>query len=122
MVSVATPADAQSRRRRRVSMMVVVLWVLGMLVVFGLSFQMPLIVLALASLGIIEVAVLKKARSIVYFVLAIVSTVITPGDVITATVALAVPLCLLFELGIFLAARGEKKKMRDNVINGENLA
>ena len=85
--------------------------VLGMLVVFGLSFQLPLIVMALARLKIIEVAVLKKARAIVYFVMAIVSTIITPGDVITATVALAVPLCLLFELGICLAARGEKRSM-----------
>lgn len=79
--------------------------VFGMLVVFGLSFQLPLVVLALAKVGIVEVATLRSTRKMVYFVMAIVASIITPGDVITATVALMVPLCLLFELGIFLAAR-----------------
>ncbi len=79
--------------------------VFGMLFVFGLSFQLPLVVLALAKVGIVEVQTLRGTRKMVYFVMAIVAAVITPGDVITATVALMVPLCLLFELGIFLAAR-----------------
>ena len=77
--------------------------VVGMLLVFGLSFQLPLVVMALARLGIVDVAALKRARRYVYFILAIVACVITPGDVITASVALTVPLCLLYELGIWLA-------------------
>ena len=77
--------------------------VVGMLIVFGLSFQLPLVVMALARVGIVEVAALKHARRYVYFVLAIVACVITPGDVITASLALTVPLCLLYELGIWLA-------------------
>ena len=82
--------------------------VLGMLLVFGLSFQLPLIVLALVRLGILEVEALKKARKYVYFAMAILAAAITPGDVITATVALMVPLCLLYELGLVLARRGNK--------------
>ena len=77
--------------------------VVGMLLVFGLSFQLPLVVMALARIGIVEVAALKHARRYVYFILAIVACVITPGDVITASLALTVPLCLLYELGIWLA-------------------
>jgi sec-independent protein translocase protein TatC len=79
--------------------------VLSMVLVFGLSFQLPLAVLALATLGIMEVETLRKTRKMVYFVMAILACLITPGDVITATVALMIPLCGLFELGLFLAAR-----------------
>ncbi|HEX8339840.1 MAG TPA: twin-arginine translocase subunit TatC, partial [Tepidisphaeraceae bacterium] len=51
--------------------------VLGMVVIFGISFQMPLAVLALATLGIVEIEQLRGARKIVYFVLAIIAAVIT---------------------------------------------
>jgi Sec-independent protein secretion pathway component TatC len=78
--------------------------VVGMLIIFGLSFQLPLVVLALARVGIFDVASLKRARRYVYFILAVVACLITPGDVITASVALTVPLCLLYELGIWLAS------------------
>jgi sec-independent protein translocase protein TatC len=85
--------------------------VFGMLVVFGLSFQLPLVILALAFIGIVDVVALRGMRKIVYFVMAIAAAVITPGDVITTTVLLMVPLCLLFELGIFLAARAPKREV-----------
>jgi len=77
--------------------------VVGMLLIFGLSFQLPLVVMALARIGIIDVAGLKNSRRYVYFLLAIVACAITPGDVITASIALTLPLCLLYELGIWLA-------------------
>jgi sec-independent protein translocase protein TatC len=86
--------------------------VVGMLVVFGLSFQLPLVVMALARTGIMEIDALKRMRRYVYFGLVIVACTITPGDVITASVALTLPLCLLYELGIWLAARGGKESDR----------
>ena len=83
--------------------------VVGMLITFGLAFQLPLVVLALERIGIIEVAALKSARRYVYFGMSILAAAITPGDVVTATVALIVPLCALYELGIWLAVMGKKK-------------
>lgn len=80
--------------------------VVGMLLVFGLSFQLPLVVMALARMGVVDVASLRSYRRFVYFALVIVACVITPGDVITASIALTLPLCLLYELGIWLAASG----------------
>lgn len=77
--------------------------VFGMLLTFGLSFQLPLVVIALVAVGILERDVLKKARRYVYFAMSIVAAAITPGDVITATIALMIPLCGLFELGIWLS-------------------
>jgi sec-independent protein translocase protein TatC len=84
--------------------------VVGMLIVFALAFQLPLVVLALLSIGIVELATARSARKYVYFAMVIISAVITPGDVITATIALMVPLCMLYELGIFLYVLGGRKK------------
>lgn len=86
--------------------------VLGMLLVFGLSFQTPLVVMALARIGIVEIQQLKDIRKYVYFAMTILAAVITPGDVITATLALMAPLCLLYELGIWLAVLGERRDAR----------
>ena len=83
--------------------------VVGMLLVFGVAFQMPLVVLALLRIGIIDVETARGARKFVYFGMAVVAAVITPGDVITATIALMLPLCLLYELGIFLFLLGNRR-------------
>jgi len=83
--------------------------VLGMIIVFGLSFQLPLIILALVTVSVLDVKQLRGARKIVYFAMAIVACVITPGDAITATLALTLPLCLLFELGLWMAARKPRR-------------
>jgi sec-independent protein translocase protein TatC len=82
--------------------------VIGLLLSFGLAFQLPLVVLALVRIGIVEIDALRKARRIVYFVLTIVSAVIVP-DVVTGMVALMVPLVLLYELGILLAKWSQNK-------------
>jgi sec-independent protein translocase protein TatC len=77
--------------------------VVMMLITFGLSFQLPLVVMALVKIGIVERDTLKRSRRIVYFILLIAASAITPGDVITATIALTFPLVFLYELGIFMA-------------------
>jgi sec-independent protein translocase protein TatC len=82
--------------------------VVMMLITFGLSFQLPLVVLALERIGIVEVAQLRAGRRYVYFAMVVIAAVITPGDVVTATIALMFPLCGLYELGIFLASFGKR--------------
>jgi sec-independent protein translocase protein TatC len=86
--------------------------VVMMLITFGLSFQLPLVVLSLERIGIFDVATLKAGRRYVYFAMVIAAAVITPGDVITATIALMFPLIGLYELGIWLATLGRPKAER----------
>jgi sec-independent protein translocase protein TatC len=86
--------------------------VVGMLITFALAFQLPLVVLALERIGILEIETLQRGRRYVYFGMSILAAAITPGDVITATVALIFPLCALYELGIWLAKIGKKKEQR----------
>jgi sec-independent protein translocase protein TatC len=82
--------------------------VLILLVLFGLAFQMPLVVLAVAKVGLVEIDTLRKGRRIAYFAMAIVSAVIVP-DVVTGMLALMFPLILLYELGIWMAKRSMEK-------------
>ena len=82
--------------------------VVTMLLIFGLSFQLPLVVLTLERIGIVEMETLKSARRYVYFILAIASAVITPGGDIPTMLLLTIPLCGLYELGIWLAKLGKK--------------
>jgi sec-independent protein translocase protein TatC len=80
--------------------------VLQLLLTFGLAFQLPLVVMALARVGIVSLEQLRKWRSYVYVALATIAAILAPGDVVTATIALMIPLVLLYELGIFLAKMG----------------
>lgn len=81
--------------------------VLSMLIGFGLAFQMPLAVLLLVRIGIVDVHTLRTFRKYAYFVISIVAAVIVP-DVVGGMIALMIPLILLYEMGIWMAARVPK--------------
>ncbi len=83
--------------------------VILMLISFGLAFQLPLVVMAIIRVGIMDAETLRRSRRIVYFALVVIAACITPGDVVTATLALTVPLVGLYELGIFMGARGKAR-------------
>lgn len=73
-----------------------------MLLLFGLCFQVPLVCLVLVRLNIIDVMTLKKIRPYVIVGAFTIGMLLTPPDVLSQ-VMLALPLCLLYELGIILA-------------------
>lgn len=89
--------------------------VVMLLLVFGIAFQLPLVVAAVLKIGIFDADTLRASRKYVYFGLLIVSAAITPGDFITATVALLVPLIILYELGIILGQSGKTAEGQDAV-------
>jgi sec-independent protein translocase protein TatC len=70
--------------------------------VFGLSFQTPLIMLFLERIHIFTVADYRAKRKFAILVIAIAAAVLTPGQDPISMVALAVPMMLLYELGIVL--------------------
>jgi len=84
-------------------------FVMGMFLAFGLAFEMPIVVVLLARFGIASVESLKKARPYVIVGAFIVAAIFTPPDVLSQLL-LAIPLCLLYELGIFLARFVAKPK------------
>lgn len=76
--------------------------ILSLYLAFGLAFQVPIVVVLLVRFGIVEVAKLKAFRGYFIVVAFIVAAVVTPPDVISQ-LALAVPMCLLYEIGIWAA-------------------
>lgn len=78
-------------------------FVMTMFLAFGLSFEVPVAQVVLAKLGVISVEKMKEWRS--YFIVGafVVAAIVTPPDVISQ-LALAIPMCLLYELGL-LASR-----------------
>jgi sec-independent protein translocase protein TatC len=79
--------------------------VLLLLIVFGVCFQLPLVVLALERVGIIDIEGMRTSRKYVYVGLAVLSAVVTPADVISM-IALMMPMILLYEFGILMASWG----------------
>ncbi len=87
-------------------------FVLGLFLAFGLTFEVPIAVVLLARFGIADVERLRAARPYVIVGAFIVAAIFTPPDVISQLL-LAVPLCLLYEVGIQLARMVGKRETDD---------
>ena len=77
-------------------------FVLTMFFAFGLTFETPVVVVVLVRMGLVPLAKLKSARPYVVVGAFVVGAVFTPPDVISQCL-LAVPLWLLYELGLLVA-------------------
>lgn len=76
---------------------------LSMFVAFGLTFETPVVVVLLVRMGIFSLEKLVASRSYVIVGAFVIAAVVTPPDILSQLL-LAVPLCLLYEVGL-LAAR-----------------
>ncbi len=83
-------------------------FVIGMFIAFGVTFEVPVVVVVLAMTGILSVEKLREIRPYVIVGAFVVAAVVTPPDVVSQLM-LAVPLCVLYELGIFVAQFVEKR-------------
>jgi len=83
-------------------------FVLVLTIAFGLAFQMPLVVIFLARTGIVPVETLRKYRKVVIVVVIFIAGLLAPPDLLSH-LTLTAPMLLLFEIGLFLAARGERR-------------
>ena len=77
-------------------------FVLTMFIAFGAAFEVPIVVIVLARMGLVSIEKLKSFRGYFIVLAFIIAAVITPPDVVSQ-LALAVPMCLLYELGIWAA-------------------
>lgn len=73
-----------------------------MLLLFGFSFQIPLLCVLMVSIGLVSVSTLKIIRPYVIVIAFILGMILTPPDVFSQ-ILMAVPLCMLYELGIVFA-------------------
>ncbi len=91
-------------------------FVMTMFLAFGIAFEVPVALVVLVKLGVVDVEKLKEWRS--YFIVGafVVAAVVTPPDVVSQ-LSLAIPMCLLYELGI-LACRLISKPAPANTLPG----
>jgi sec-independent protein translocase protein TatC len=77
-------------------------FIMSMCLAFGLTFEVPIVVIVLVRTGLLTVEKLKAIRSYVIVGAFVIAAVVTPPDVVSQ-LALAVPMWMLFELGLFVA-------------------
>jgi len=77
-------------------------FVLTMFIAFGAAFEVPIVVIVLARIGMVSITQLKAFRSYFIVLAFIIAAVLTPPDVVSQ-LALAIPMCLLYEVGIWAA-------------------
>jgi sec-independent protein translocase protein TatC len=77
-------------------------FVITMFVAFGLTFEIPIVVVVLVRMGLVSIEKLREARPYVIVGAFVVAAIVTPPDVLSQFM-LAVPMCILYEAGLFLA-------------------
>jgi sec-independent protein translocase protein TatC len=77
-------------------------FVMSTFIAFGVTFEVPVVVVVLVRMGVVEIKTLKEWRPYVIVGAFVIGAIFTPPDVISQLL-LAIPLCLLYELGILLA-------------------
>jgi len=82
--------------------------VMRLILAFGLSFQLPVLLTLLAKVGFIDAEYLKTRRKYVVIIIFSIAAVLTPPDPITQ-IGLALPLLLLYEISIYTVKLVEKK-------------
>lgn len=89
-------------------------FVMGMFLAFGLAFETPVVVVVLVATGLVGIETLREVRRYVIVGAFVVAAIATPPDV-TSQLALAIPLCILYELGIIFARFFVKPRTADIV-------
>jgi len=77
-------------------------FVLTMFIAFGLAFEVPIVVIVLARMGFVSIEKLKAFRSYFIVLAFIIAAIVTPPDVVSQ-LALAIPMVILYEIGIWAA-------------------
>ena len=79
-----------------------------MVLLIGIAFEFPTVVMALGRLGVVSRSLLRKGRKYAVVLVLILAALITPADPFSMFV-LAVPLYLLYELSILLCSKSAAK-------------
>ena len=77
-------------------------FVLTMFLAFGMAFEVPIVVIVLARMNVVSIEKLKAFRSYFVVLAFVIAAIVTPPDVVSQ-LALAIPMCLLYEVGIWAA-------------------
>jgi sec-independent protein translocase protein TatC len=83
--------------------------IIKLILAFGLCFQLPLLILGFANIGIITLESLKRKRKYAFLIIVVVAAIITPPDIISP-LSLIIPLYTLYEISIGLLKISMRRK------------
>lgn len=89
-------------------------FLLSLVLIFGVMFNIPVVVMGLSSLGLIRSEKLAGSRKLTWLIIFVLSAILTPPDPVSQ-IMLAVPILALFELAVFLSAWMEKKNKKKRI-------
>jgi sec-independent protein translocase protein TatC len=82
------------------------------IIAFGLAFELPIVVLALVRFGLVTYKFMARTRVYAIVLIFILATIITPTPDILTLIALALPMCLLYESCIWIAWFMERRALK----------
>ena len=86
--------------------------VINLLVAMGVSAELPLIMILLASLGVLSYRVYKKFRRYAFFLSFVGGAILSPAPEVVSMILFTIPLLLLYEVGVAGAYLVERRKLR----------
>ncbi len=79
----------------------------------GIAFELPIIAYVLAKIGLITATMMRGVRKYAFVVILLLAAVITPSPDWTSQIIVALPLLLLYEIGVLLVAGVDKQKAKE---------
>lgn len=89
---------------------------ISMTLAFGVCFELPIVIVSLALLGLVTPQFLNKFRRHAIVVCVVVGAFLTPGDLIWTTLAMAVPLYFLYEVSVLLTIFIHRRRLRRQAV------
>ena len=93
-------------------------FVTKLLVAFGVLFELPVVIMILSALGLVTPAFLRAKRRHAIVIITILASVLSPGDLVTVTAIMMIPMVFLYEFSILLSVMITRRR-RARTIGGD---
>lgn len=87
----------------------------------GIIFELPIVIFILSKLGIMTPKFMRSSRRYATVIILIIAAIVTPTPDILTMLTVSFPLFLLYEISIYISARVEKKKLKEQILFDKNL-
>jgi sec-independent protein translocase protein TatC len=82
--------------------------------IMGIVFELPILIFVLATLGVLTGSFMKRTRRYAIIIMLIIGAIISPSPDVTACLIVTMPLLFLYEIGIVVASRIEKRRAKEH--------